>query len=292
MELRHLRYFLAVAEELNVRQAAGRLHVSQPPLSRQIRDLEQEVGVKLFVRSRRGMQLTDAGEMLLSEVRQILRGTQRAIKLVQAASRGAAGRLEIAYSAVFFDPVLLRRMRVFRERFPMVEFGLRELQPHQQVHELLNRRIDLGYVGIPFPELDSELTFECVRRVALWVALPPGHRLVKQRITSASLQNETFISVRHHAPGFHNWFVNLFRSAGFVPTFGEEADGVLSLLGLVSVGLGVALVPETFRKLPYVEVEFRPLASAVPTFDFHIAWHRDNKSSVLSAFLEMMRGSG
>ena len=290
MELRHLRYFLAVAEELNVRQAAARLHVSQPPLSRQIGDLEQEVGAKLFVRSRRGMQLTEAGQMLLKEARQILFASQRAIQLAQAASRGAAGRLEIAYSAVFFDPVLLRVIRLFRERFPLVEFGLRELQYNQQVHELVDKRIDLGYVGIRLPELESELVFECIRRAPLWVALPPGHRLAKRRITMRALQNETFISFRRTAPATHNWFVNLCRSNGFVPTIAEgEPDGALTLLGLVSAGFGVALVPEAFRKLLSVEIEIRTLASTIPRFDFHIAWHRDNQTSVLHAFLETMR---
>jgi DNA-binding transcriptional LysR family regulator len=290
MELRHLRYFLAVAEELNVRRAAVRLHVSQPPLSRQIGDLEQEIGAKLFVRSRRGMQLTEAGRMLLKEARQILFESQRAIQLTQAAGRGAAGRLEIAYSAAFFDPVLLRVMRLFRQRFPMVEFGLRELQYHQQVHELVDKRIDLGYVGIRYPELEDELVFECLRRAAFWIALPPGHRLAKQRITLRALQKETFISFRRTAPATHTWFVNFCRSNGFVPMIAqEEPDGALSLLGLVSAGFGVALVPETFRKLLSVEVEFRPLLSTIPPFDFHIAWHRDNQSSVLHAFLEMMR---
>jgi DNA-binding transcriptional LysR family regulator len=234
------------------------------------------------------MELTDAGQMFLGEAEQILLRSQRAIQLAQAASRGAGGRLEIAYSAVFFDPVLLRVMRLFRQRFPMVEFGLRELQYHQQVHELVNKRIDLGYVGIRFPELESELVFQCLRRASFCVALPPGHRLAKQRITLRSLQNETFISIRQTAPAQQNWFVSLCRSAGFVPTFGEEADGALSLLGLVSAGFGVTLVPEAFRMLS-VEVEFRPLASTIPSFDFHIAWHRDNQSSVLHVFLEMMR---
>jgi DNA-binding transcriptional LysR family regulator len=291
MELRHLRYFLAVAEELNVRKAAVRLHVSQPPLSRQIGDLEQEVGAKLFVRSRRGMQLTEAGQMLLKEARQILYESQRAIQLAKAASRGAAGRLEIAYSAAFLDPLLLRAIRLFRQRFPLVEFGLRELHPYQQVHELVHKQIDLAYTVIRYPELESELLFECVRRAPLWVALPPGHRLVKRRITLRALQNETFISVRRIAPATYNWFVNLCRSSGFVPKFAqEEPDGALSLLGLVSAGFGLALMPEAFHQLLPIEVEFRPLTSTIPPFDFHIAWHRDNQSSLLHAFLEMMRG--
>src|ERR1700676_2747811 len=121
MELRHLRYFVAVAEELNVRQAAARLHLSQPPLSRQIHDLEDEVGTKLFVRSKSsGMRLTEAGQTFLKEARSILSQSQRAVHLAQAASRGEAGQLDIAYAVEGFEPVLLRVMRLFRRLFPMV----------------------------------------------------------------------------------------------------------------------------------------------------------------------------
>src|ERR1700680_3842603 len=126
MELRHLRYFVAVAEELNVRQAAARLHLSQPPLSRQIHDLEEEVGTKLFVRSQSGMQLTEAGRTFLTEARSILAQSQRAVQLAQAASRGEAGHLDIAYAVEGFEPVLLRVIRLFRQLFPMVELGIRE----------------------------------------------------------------------------------------------------------------------------------------------------------------------
>ena len=290
MELRHLRYFLAVGEELNVRQAAMRLHVSQPPLTRQIRDLEQEVGAKLFVRSRRGMQLTEAGQFFLKEARQILLQSQHAIQLARAVNRGVAGHLEVAYLGAFLDPVLLRVMRLFRHRFPMVEFGLRELHSYQQVHELVDKRIDLGYIGVRFPEAESELVFECVGQSPYWIALPPGHRLVKQRITLRALQNETFISFRRTAPAYHNLVVNLRRFGGFEPKISqEEPDGALSLLALVSAGFGVALVPEMFRKLLSEEVVFRPLASTIPAFEFHIAWRRDNESNLLHAFLEMTR---
>jgi DNA-binding transcriptional LysR family regulator len=136
MELRHLRYFVAVAEELNVRQAATRLHLSQPPLSRQIHDLEEEVGTKLFVRSQSGMRLTEAGRTFLKEARSILAQSQRAVQLAQAASRGEAGRLDIAYAVEGFEPVLLRVIRLFRGLFPMVELGIRELRYHQQVQRI------------------------------------------------------------------------------------------------------------------------------------------------------------
>jgi DNA-binding transcriptional LysR family regulator len=291
MELRHLRYFVAVAEELNVRQAAARLHLSQPPLSRQIHDLEDEVGTKLFVRSKSGMRLTEAGGTFLKEARSILAQSQRAVQLAQAASRGEAGHLEIAYAVEGFEPVLLRVIRLFRQLFPMVEFGIRELPYHQQVQELINQRIDIGCVTIRFPELESDLVFECVRKAPFLVALPPEHPLAKQRrLRLSALANEKFISIRRTAPAYHSLFVSLCRSAGFMPEIArEEADGALSLLGLVSAGFGVALVPETFQQILPVEVEFRPFRPSIPTFDFHIAWRRDNQSSVLLAFLEMLR---
>ncbi len=291
MELRHLRYFVAVAEELNVRQAAIRLHLSQPPLSRQIHDLEDEVGTKLFLRSQSGMRLTEAGRTFLTEARSILAQSQRAVQLAQAASRGEAGHLDIAYAVEGFEPVLLRVTRLFRQLFPMVELGLREQQYHQQVQELISRRIDLGYVGIRFPELESELVFECVRKTPFLVALPPGHPLAKQRrLRLSELANEKFISIRQTAAAYHSLFVSHCRSAGFTPEIApEEADGTLSMLGLVSAGFGVALVPETFQQILPVEVEFRPLRPSIPTFDFHIAWRKDNQSSVLHAFLEMLR---
>src|ERR1700730_4851197 len=235
MELRHLRYFVAVAEELNVRQAATRLHLSQPPLSRQIHDLEDEVGTKLFVRSQSGMLLTAAGRNFLKGAGLILAQSQRAFQLAQAASRGEAGHLHIAYAIEGFEPVLLRVTRLFRQLFPMVELGIRELPYHQQVPELINRRIDLGYVGIRFPELESELVFECLRKTPFLVALPPGHPLAKQRrLRLSALANEKFISIRRTAAAFHSRFVSHCRSAGFMPEIApEEGAGALSLLGVV-----------------------------------------------------------
>src|SRR5260370_10267512 len=268
MELRHLRYFVAVAEELNVRQAATRLHLSQPPLSRQIHDLEDEVGTKLFVRSQSGMRLTEAGRTFLKEARSILAQSQRAVQLAQAASRGEAGHLEIAYAVVGFEPVLLRVIRLFRQLFPMVEIGIRELQYHQQIQEILNQRIDRSYVGIRFPELESELVFECVRKAPFLVALPPGHPLAKQRrLRLSELANERFISIRQTAAAYHSSFVGYCRSAGFMPAIArEEADGPLSMLGLVSPGFGVALVPETFHQILPVEVDLLPVRPSIPTF--------------------------
>src|SRR5258708_7645126 len=143
MKQRPLRYYVEVAKKLNARQAAPRLHLSQPPLSRQIHDLEDEVGTKLFVRSQSGMRLTEAGRTFLKEARSILAQSQRAVHLAQAASRGEAGQLDIAYAVEGFEPVLLRVTRLFRRLFPMVELGIREMQYHQQIQKLIHQRIDI-----------------------------------------------------------------------------------------------------------------------------------------------------
>jgi DNA-binding transcriptional LysR family regulator len=290
MELRHLRYFVAVAEELNVRRAAARLHVSQPPLSRQIHDLEYEVGTKLFARSKQGVQLTEAGLLFLKEARQILSHSQRAVQLAQAASRGAAGRLELAYSAAFFDPAFARVTRLFRKRFPAVDLRIRELLTYQQIQELLEKQIDLGYVGLRFVELEKELEFECVRKGALWVALPPGHHLTRQRrVALRALAKEPFIAPPRTSPAYREATLNFCRSAGFDPEVVQEGNNAQCMLELVSAGIGVALVPEMFQQMLPVEVEFRPLVPKLPPLQFHVAWRRDNQSSPLRAFLEMLR---
>ena len=291
MELRHLRYFVAVAEELNIRRAAERLHVSQPPLSRQIHDLEYEVGTKLFARSKQGVQLTPAGQLFLREARQILSQSQRAVQLAQAAGRGQSGRLELAYSAAFFDPAFTRVTRLFRQRFPSVELRIRELPTYQQIQELIEKQIDLGYVGLRFVELEKDLEFECVRRGTLWVALPPGHPLAKQRrVALRALAKEPFIAPPRSSPAYRDALLGLCRSADFAPEFVQEGNNAQCMLQLVSAGAGVALVPETFRQLLAIDVEFRPLMPNLPPLEFHVARRRDNQSPPLRAFLEMLHG--
>jgi DNA-binding transcriptional LysR family regulator len=290
MELRHLRYFVAIAEELNVRRAAQRLRVSQPPLSRQIHDLEDEVGAKLFHRNKKGVELTEAGHFFLKEARQILVSSERAVRLAQAASRGQAGHLELAYSVFTVDPLFPRSIRLFRKRFPQVAVGIRELLTYQQVGELLEKRIDLGYVGIRYPDLEGELVFECLRRVPFSVVLPPGHPLARHRaLTVRALAKEPFVAPLRASTAFRNLLVDICRSAGFEPNIVQEGNTAACMLELVSAGVGVALVPESFKKLLSIEVEFRPLPPSVPKLEFHIAWRRDNPSPCLQSFLALLR---
>ena len=185
MELRHLRYFVAVAEQLNVRRAARRLHLSQPPLSRQIHDLEDELRTKLFDRSKQRLALTPAGECFLKEARRILSQVQRAVQLAQATGRGEAGQLSIAILPPIGGLFLPPAIRVFRKQFPVVDLSILDMSPQEQITALIERRLDLGFVPLPAVEMNPDLEFEPVRQVDLVVALPPDHSLAKQaRLTT------------------------------------------------------------------------------------------------------------
>ena len=290
MELRHLRYFVAVAEELNVRRAAERLHVSQPPLSRQIHDLEDEIGAKLFIRGKRGMQLTEAGRFLLQEARQILVKSERAIRLTNAASRGEAGRLSIAYSAAIFDPIFSRAVRLFRQRYPLVELAMRELSFAGQLQALLDQQIDAGYVVFDSRQTQGDFTFECIRRVPTCIALPREHPLTKRKqLKLRDLAHEPFIFPRQTMSTFRGWLVELCRTAGFTPQIVQEADNAMGILGLVAAGVGVAFTPDTGRIFGAMGIEFRALPPDTPNFELHLVSRRDNQSPLLPAFLGILR---
>jgi DNA-binding transcriptional LysR family regulator len=290
MELRHLRYFVAVAEELNFTRAAKRLRVSQPPLSRQVQQLEEEAGAKLFIRGKRGVQLTAAGEFFLKKARLILAESQQALQLARAAQQRETGHLGVAYTATIFDPVISQTLRQFREKFPLVELDVREMSGLQQTEALMEGKIDMGYVAVRFPELEKELMFECVRRVPVWVALPPGHPLAKKRLVRMEdLANEAFVLPTWTITSFQEWFLKICRTAGFMPKIAQRAENAHGMLGLVSAGVGVALVPEIAQRFMPLEVEFRPLPASLPKFEFHIVTRRDNASPLLKVFLEMLR---
>lgn len=292
MELRHLRYFVTVAEELNVRRAAQHLHISQPPLSRQIHDLEDELGVKLFDRRKQKLTLTKAGEAFSKEAKQILSHAQRAAQLAKAASRGEAGQLSMAIlppiGGMFLPPVI----RAFRKRYPLVDLNVLELSPQAQVAALMDRRIDLGFVPLPVIPLVPDLVFEPVREVEMKAVLPPGHRLSKRRrLTLQNLAHEPFVLMsRSSAALLHDWILNQCREAGFDAEIAKLADSPLSILELVSAGFGVSLLPDLFQRF-LSDVIFLSLPPATPKFQLSLAWRRDNDLILLRAFLEILRSS-
>lgn len=287
MELRHLRYFVAVAEELNVRRAAARLHVSQPPLTRQIRDLEDEIKVQLLERSKHGVQLTVAGRIFLIEARQILSHSERAARLAQEARRGEHGQLNVAVPPMALDRVLSRALRQFRRRFPHVGLQIREMPSPRQLDALREKHVDLGYCA--FRRTDPDLIFKPVRRAAMCVVLPKDHPLAKEhRLPLSALAGEPFIIPSRQGATYYDWYINLCRGAGFEPAIAQEADSAQSLLSLVSAGVGVGLVPETMRVFESAaDVGMRGIFPETPYLTFHLVWRRNDTSAALKAFLDI-----
>jgi DNA-binding transcriptional LysR family regulator len=289
MELRHLRYFTAVAEELHFGRAAARLHIAQPPLSQQIRRLEEELGVVLFNRTKRRVELTAAGHAFLQETRRVFAQTERAVRTAQRASRGEIGRLAIGFVASADLDILPRVLRAWQARSPQVEIELYGMLPGQQVEALHDGHIHVGFVRLPLD--DSGLVVEPIQRDPLLAVLPAGHRLARRaRVRVGDLGTEPVILFpRRMAPEYYDLFISTFRRAGCTPRVAHEVVTIQTIIGLVAAGLGVSLMPATIRSLRRDGVVYRPLTPPVPHADMALAYVRDHSSPVLPAFIRTVR---
>jgi DNA-binding transcriptional LysR family regulator len=289
VELRHLEYFVAVAEELHFGRAAARLRIAQPPLSQQIRKLEEELEVQLFYRTKRHVQLTEVGEIFLEEARQTLAQAARAREMAQKASRGELGRLAIGFVGSAVSEALPLLLVRFRERFPDVELTLRELTTSQQIRALREGRIQIGLLRPPIN--DVTLSVETLLKEPLLVALPEQHLLAARRSLSVeTLANERFIIFpRPQGPGLYDQIISLCQQAGFSPHIVQEAIQMQTILGLVAAGLGIALIPASARHLRSGEVVYCTLQPSVIHVEMALAWPKDAASPVLQAFLGVAR---
>ena len=289
IELRHLRYFIAVAEELHFGRAAARLHMSQPPLSHQIRQLEEALGAPLFHRTKRRVQLTDAGQVFLDEARRTLSQVQHAIRAAQRAHRGEIGRLVVGFVYEATVGILPDILREFRERFPDVELALHEMATAPQLQDLHTRRLDVGFLH---PPLDNDaLQCEILHRVPLVALLPQGHDLAsRKRISLQRMAREPFILQPYtRAYGARNQVVRMCQDAGFTPDVVQEAEQIVTIASLVAAGIGVSIVPISAQRLRAQGVVYRPLRDRTVMRDLAIAWHGDNRSEALKGFLEVVR---
>jgi DNA-binding transcriptional LysR family regulator len=289
MELRHLRYFVAVAEECHFGRAAKKLFISQPPLSRQIRDLEEELGVELLERSKNRVRVTDAGRQFLEGARQTLAQAERAVGMARRAAQGKTGFLSIGYIPTGDLGVIPKVLRPFREEFPHVELELRSLAVTPQIDELRRERIHLGFLRLPVEAPD--LKIERIYRESLIVALQEKHPLARRgRVGLRSLAKEPFLMFpRRLAPTYYDELVSFFRSAGFSPTIGHEVESLQTQLALVSAGMGVTLLPSSVREIRRSGVAYRDLAEPVPKVDMAVAYLARNRSEVLRQFLKVVR---
>lgn len=295
MELRHLRYFVRVAEELSFRQAAERLSMAQPPLSRQIHNLETELGVLLFDRTKRNVQLTTAGQVFLGDAREILAHADRAARNARRAGRGELGQLTVGYTSLIHYPFVREVLRVYRSRYPGVELTLRDLVTIEQMQRLNTKTLDISfaaYASFALTSLDQQqLAHECILREPAVAVLPSDHRLAGEKsISLVALAADPWIwFARTFDPTTYDYMMRLFENAGFRPMVAQEVNQALLSIDLVGAGMGVSLVPASAVPEDCDGVVYLSIADPSPTVEFDIVWRHDDTSPLVRAFLAVVR---
>jgi DNA-binding transcriptional LysR family regulator len=291
MELRHLRYFVAVAEELHFGRASNRLHTSQSSLSQQVRNLESELKVDLFRRVGRRIELTPAGARFLREARGILATADRAAGLARETAREESRKLVVAVSPETDWRFLGRVLRLFREKAPSVEVSFQNLTPEAQVESLKQGAIDIGFVGLP---IEAEgIVSEETSRERLVVALPGRHPMAgNPRIALRDLSGEAFtLWPRHLSPGRYDQLLSIFRGAGFGQPIPMEGGlpSTETVLGMVAAGLTIALVDPAIKHRAMAGVVFRPIADRNVFTASGVIYRKDDPSPLLASFLHEVR---
>ncbi len=285
MELRQLRYFVAVAEELHFRRAAERLHISQPPLSQQIRSLEDELGFALLARTRRRVQLTPAGEAFLRDARAILAELEGAVAAAQRIDAGQTGRLRIGFVGSALLSIVPGTVERFRSSRPGVAIELRERSTVDQLRAVAAGVIDVGLVRPPIED-EAGLRAETVLRERTVAALPVGHPLAAlQRVPMRRLAAEPLVLFpRAQAPGFHDLLIEALAGAGGGPRVIQYAPEMLTIIGLVAAGTGVSLVPASVSRLSLDGVAYRPVTGA-PRSELVAITRAGEDSALVRAFV-------
>jgi len=293
MELRHLRYFVAVAEELNFTRAAEKLRLAQPSLTRQIHNLEEELGVRLLDRTKNQVSLTKEGVSFLVDAQRLVALSLESVTAVQRFSRGESGQLNLGYLFKFNFDLLPATLATFYHACPEMAVNLFDMSPAEQLRALEARKIDLGFVGLRPPsgaKNASSLAWECVAHHDVVVVLPARHPLAKKsKIKMADLKSLFFVAMSEEThPGSRNWLSVLCQQAGFTPRILQDVALESGIMTFVAEGLGVTLAREQIKNLPHVGVVFRPLAMAVKA-DYWIAWHLENRSKALLQYIEIVK---
>lgn len=284
MELRHLRYFVAVAEELHFGRAAERLHMAQPPLSQQIKKLEEELDVQLFNRTKRKVELTPAGKLFLDEARLTLQQADRAKRIAVEAKAGIRGQLRIGFvtSACYsILPVLIRR---FRQEHPFVDLEMLELTPQQQIEAMEQGTLDAGLLRPPVGP--SCLLTKTLFEEPVLMALPSDHRMANDKaIELKKMAEEPFVMFpRHHGPGIYDIIMKACHESGFNPNVSYAPNQMQTLLAYVAGGLGVALVPQSLFVFHPGQIVYRPLKSKKVKVELAMISRREDENSLLEAF--------
>jgi DNA-binding transcriptional LysR family regulator len=289
LELRHLRYFATLAQELHFGRAAARLGIAQPPLSQQIQRLEAILGTRLLDRTSRRVNLTDAGRAFRTEAERVLAGLDLAVDAARRAGRGESGELRVAFAATVMFLALPAIIREFRTRFPRVHLDLREMPTGPQLSALRDGDIDIGFVREPRP--DPALEIVTVMREPLRIAVNRSHPLAaRPTLAVRDLAEEPFVLFPADlAPGLHAQVMALCRAAGFTPRVVEESRELYTSVSLVEAGVGVSILPASVEKLGWRGVRYRPIPSSGAETRIAAAWRKDRERPVVGAFMGVVR---
>lgn len=291
MDLRHLRYFVAVAEELHFTRAADRLGIKQPPLSLQIRQLEQELGTALFRRLTRGVQLTEAGALLLEEARRILDQVERTKTSVQNRARGETGRIRVGFAgATYFHPRIPGLIQAYRKLYPDVLLVPEQSNTPQLIASLDDDAMDVAFVRPPLGDTDDIVLMPLVDE-AMRIVLPSHHpRAGDHSLSLADLAREMFILFpRVIGPGLYDNIIASCQRAGFSPKLGQEAPQITSIVHLVAAGFGVSIVPQSLEQIRAEGIVYLPIEGEAPHARISLAVLKDNRSATVRNFVAVAR---
>jgi DNA-binding transcriptional LysR family regulator len=296
IELRHLRYFIAVAEALNFSRAAAALNTAQPSLSQQIRQLEAAVGIDLFDRGKRQIALTSAGVEFLHDARTLVAGLETAVAHAREAGRGMRGELRVAYTVSAMMSTLPAAIRAFRRGHPDVRISLRALPPAELAQTLRRRDADAGVMLAQTALLEraADLAFVRLRSLPIAALVPAGHRLARRRaIALDDIGSETLILFARHLAMIADVVLALCSERGFAPARIEEVERIETILGLVAAGEGVSIVPRLYENLGYPGLRYLGLRPQPAPFTLAVVWSKGSTSALTAGFVaECKRISG
>jgi DNA-binding transcriptional LysR family regulator len=291
MELRHLRYFIAVAEELHFTRAAARLHIGQPPLSHAIQVLEADIGARLLERNKRSVRLTAAGALFLADARRILALAEQAGETARRAGRGEAGELRIGFTySTPLTPLFAEVINRYRQEFPLVTLTLHEMATLRQLEAIGQRTLDLGFIRPPEVTVAAGIKLTTLREEPLMVVLPTWHRLAaKKALAISELTEAPFVMYPPGGgTGIYPQIFRLCRAAGFVPRVGQTAGEASTIIGLVAAGSGITLLPSSFDRIRMDGVCYRPILDRAATTMLLLAQRAGEQSPLIDAFVALV----
>jgi DNA-binding transcriptional LysR family regulator len=291
MELRHLRYFVAVAEEENVSRAALKLHVSQPGISRQIHDLEDELGFQLFERSAKSVRLTGAGKVFLTEARVVLQHADDAVKKARVAAGGTNGEINVGYAPSLTLQILPQALRKFQDKFPGVRVALHDLSTEEMLSQIGEKKLQVALTVRPSAKLLRGLKFEELARYEGRVAVAPKHPLAKSKSVSLEqISREPLIAYsRKDYPEYHAMLEKLFAPVSRKPRIIGEHDGVSSIVAAVEAGRGFALVPSCVASMVGPRLKLLPIKPALPAVPVVAIWRKESETELVKHFIASAR---